>query len=185
MAASGLFAYYPSCGGVFVALCENFPAIYLVPPGKILPKLRQKSPPNTYNTTQSKIDGDLRKFLHFLFIPHTTRKSKTAKQSREILFCPPSTDNFQICQPQKLIFSFHGAILSNFKNAKLLLIFFTNRALAAFLSARILKKWAQKNRKPFLDFLFRCAAMTGGRYSIFSHRSSRNFIWLSISLVLI
>jgi hypothetical protein len=25
VAVSGLFAYYPSCGGVFVALCENFP----------------------------------------------------------------------------------------------------------------------------------------------------------------
>jgi len=55
------------------------------------------SPSNTYNTTQSKIDGDLRKFLHFIFIPHTTRKSKTAKQDREISFRPPSTDNSEFC----------------------------------------------------------------------------------------
>ena len=63
----------------------------------------------------------------------------------------------QFTSSKNLISSFHGAILTNFQNAELLLIFFTNRALAAFLSVRIFKKWAQKNRKPFLDFLFRCA----------------------------
>ncbi|NKN23639.1 hypothetical protein GSQ42_02680 [Clostridioides difficile] len=69
------------------------------------------------------MDGDFQKFFHFLFIPYTTKKSKTAKQNREILFRLPSTDNFQICQPQNPISSFHGAILTNFKNAELLLIF--------------------------------------------------------------
>ena len=30
------------------------------------------------------------------------------------------------------------------------------------------QKWAQKNRKPFLDFLFWCAVLCNGGYSIFS-----------------
>ena len=38
-----------------------------------------KSPLIPYNTTQSQIGGDFEKFLHFPFIPHTTKKAKTAK----------------------------------------------------------------------------------------------------------
>lgn len=67
------------------------------------------SPSNTYNTTQGRIDGDLRKFFHFLSISHATTNLKAAKK-------------------------------------------------------------AQKNRKPFLDFLFRCAACHGRR--LFSFRSA-------------
>ena len=47
--------------------------------------MRRISPLTTYNTTQSKNDGDFRKFLHFPFIPYTTRKPKTAKNGR-VLF---------------------------------------------------------------------------------------------------
>ena len=57
------------------------------------------SPSNTYNTTQSKIDCDLRKFFYFPFARH-------------------NTSDFSKCQ-----------------------------------------KWAQKNRKPFLDFLSWCAVL--------------------------
>ncbi|MEH2929729.1 hypothetical protein VSQ48_07430 [Candidatus Ventrimonas sp. KK005] len=60
------------------------------------------SSPNTYNTTQNKNDGDLRKFLHFLFIPYTTKNLKTTKQGRGISLYPP----------------LHGIILAIFENAK-------------------------------------------------------------------
>ncbi|MDE7333148.1 MAG: hypothetical protein K2O16_13125 [Lachnospiraceae bacterium] len=60
------------------------------------------SPTNTYNTMQSKNDGDLRKFLHFLFIPYTTKNLKTTKQGRGISLYPP----------------LHGIILAIFENAK-------------------------------------------------------------------
>jgi len=41
------------------------------------------SPSDTYKTAQGKIDGDFRKFLHFHFIPYTTRDLKTAKNGRK------------------------------------------------------------------------------------------------------
>jgi len=41
------------------------------------------SPSNTYNTTQGRIDGDLRKFFHFLFISHATTNLKAAKNGRK------------------------------------------------------------------------------------------------------
>ncbi len=65
----------------------------------ILPKLWKHFSPNTYKpakgkmdvdllkfslipykTTQARIGGNFEKFLHFPFIPHTTKKPETAKQ---------------------------------------------------------------------------------------------------------
>ena len=145
----------------------------------------QKFLPIPYNTAQAGIGGDFRKLLHFPFIPHTTKNLKTAKLGRRFLFARPPRIAFRFANSKIWFPLFTAQYWQISKTPNFSLIFFTNKALAAFLSARILKKWAQKNRKPFLDFLFRCAAVMGGGYFIFSYRSSWNFIWLSISLVLI
>lgn len=80
--------------------------------------------------------------------PHH-KKFENCQTGEKISFRPPSTDSFQICQLQNLISSFHGAILANFQNAEVLLIFFTNRALAAFFPARILKIKRKKKQETF------------------------------------
>ncbi len=64
VAASSVWAsadFLDGRGGDFSSLCGSI------------------SPSDTYKTAQGRIDGDFRKFLHFPFIPHTTRNLKTAK----------------------------------------------------------------------------------------------------------
>ena len=79
------------------------------------------SPPTTYNTTQSKNDGDLRKLLHFLFSSHTTENLKLPNKTGGIFLYLLSTDSLRICQTGEGI-SFcsplHGIILAISENAK-------------------------------------------------------------------
>ena len=97
--------------------------------------------PIPYNTTQAGIGGDLWRFLHSLFIPYTTKNLKTAKQNRRdfLLVCPPRTT----CGFAK-------------REREFLSIPFARHNTGDFSKCQ---KWAQKNRKPFLDSLFRCAAI--------------------------
>ena len=127
--------------------------------------------PNTYNTTQSKNDGDMWKFPS---IPYKTTQAGIGGDF-ENFFSPV----------------LHGQ-LADLPNGR------GNFFLSPFAWHNTgdfpkCQKWTQKNRKPFLDFLSWCAVLCSGGYSVFRYgcsskrnlnraATSRCFMLSSVSL---